>query len=136
MIQNRVLQSVHSRYVILGLVLIIISLTTPNDWIKLGSRTVSFKSDWDEIFVTGYKGTFNAIKLSVEKSDVHFDRVIVFYRNRTKEALQIRNNIPAGGETRSINLRGSDRVIRKVVFYYQTHADESKKAKVTLFGKR
>jgi len=134
--QKKVLPLDQYHWVFLFLVLLTLSFSVPADWIKLGSRSVSFKTDWDEIFVTGHKGTFNSIKLSVEKSAVHFDRVIVFYRNQTKEAIQIRNNIPAGGETRSINLSGSDRVIRKVVFYYQTQIDESKKAKVTLYGKR
>jgi hypothetical protein len=105
-------------------------------WLKLGTKTVSFGADWDELVVTGRQGTFNALKLKVERSDVHFDRIIVHYRNRTKEVLSIRNRIPAGGETRVINLKGANRIIRKIDFHYSTPLWEGKKAKVIVFGRR
>ena len=104
-------------------------------WVKLGTKTVSFGADWDELVVTGRQGTFNAIKLKVERSDVHFDRVIVHYRNRTREVLPIRKRIAAGGETRVINLKGANRIIRKIDFHYTTPLRDGKKARVIVFGR-
>ena len=118
------------------LIFFVASAFTIQSWKKLGSRIVGFKSDWDEIMVTGQSGTFNAIKLEVAKSDVHFDRVLVVYRNKSNESLKIKKNIQAGSSTRAINLKGSNRIIRKVIFYYQTKPDSDKKAKVTLYGMR
>jgi hypothetical protein len=104
-------------------------------WTKLGSRRVSHSADHDEILVTGRAGTFNAIKLTVEKADVTIGRVIVMFRGGGTEEMQLRNRISAGGETRAIDIRGRNRIIRKVIFYYTTQPGESKKAKVTLYGR-
>ena len=103
-------------------------------WEKLGSRSVSYKADWDEIMVTGREGRFRAIKLEVAKSDVDFDHVVVVYRNGQREKLQIRNKIPAGGQTRAINLSGKRRIINRVIFYYRTPLYEGRRARVTLYG--
>ena len=104
-------------------------------WTKLGSRRVSHSADHDEILVTGRAGTFNAIKLEVEKADVTIGRVIVVFRSGGTEEVQVRNRISAGGETRAIDIRGRNRIIRKVIFYYTTQPGEDKKAKVTLYGR-
>lgn len=103
-------------------------------WVKLGSRKASMKTDHDEILVTGQRGTFNALKLTVENAGVMFHRVVVHYRNGTRETLNIRKRIDDGGETRALNLKGRNRIIRKVVFYYQSEPLSEKKAKITLFG--
>lgn len=124
------------------LLLLAVALTTmsfaefENPWVKLGSRKASMKADHDEILVTGQRGTFNALKLSVENAGVMFHRVIVHYRNGTRETLDIRKRIGDGGETRALNLKGRNRIIRKVVFYYQSEPLADKKAKVTLHGRR
>ncbi len=104
-------------------------------WEKLGSRNVTYKADFDEILVTAREGRFDKLKLKVEKADVHFDRVVVHYRKGKPEKLIMRNNIPAGGETRVMDLKGNNRIIRKVVFFYKTHPKEDKRARVILFGR-
>ncbi|MDX1479330.1 MAG: hypothetical protein R3301_16560 [Saprospiraceae bacterium] len=112
------------------------AFTTSSDpWVKLGSRKANMKADQDEILVTGAKGTFNALKLTVEETGVMFHRVVVHYRNGTREVLDIRHRIEAGGETRVLNLKGRNRIIRRVVFHYQSNPLADKKAKITLYGR-
>ena len=103
-------------------------------WTKLGSKRASKVLDHDEILVTGRSGTFNAIKLSVEKVDVTFRRVVVVFKNGSREEMQIKNRISAGGETRALNIKGKNRVIKKVIFYYSTQVSEKKQARVILYG--
>lgn len=105
-------------------------------WTELGSAKVHGAADYDEIWVTASRGDFTAIKLFVENEGIDFDRVVVHFANGGKDEMIIRNFIPAGGETRVLDLKGGDRVIRKVVFYYKSNALTRKKAKVILYGRR
>jgi Protein of unknown function (DUF2541) len=105
-------------------------------WTLLGSSKVHGHRDYDEIIVTGSRGDYRAIKLFVQNEGIDFDRVVVHYGNGAVDKIEIKNFIPAGGETRVIDLAGGDRVIQKVVFYYKSNAMTSRKGKVLLYGKR
>ena len=105
-------------------------------WTLLGSSKVHGHRAYDEIAVTGSQGDFKAIKLFVQNEGIDFDRVVVHYGNGGMDKIDIRNFVPAGGETRVIDLAGGDRVIRKVVFYYKSNAATAKKGKVLLYGRR
>ncbi len=106
----------------------------PNNWDFLGKRTVDFGVDRDVIHVTAKEGTFKRIKLEVKKAPVHFREVVVHYRNGQKESIALRDNIPAGGQTRAIDLSGKNRIIKKVVFYYNSKAKVRRKGLVKLYG--
>ncbi len=108
--------------------------TVAKKWDFLGQRTVNFAVDRDEIGVTAREGSFRKIKLQVKKAPVHFRKVVVHYRNGGKESISLRDNIRPGGETRAIDLNGHNRIIKKVVFYYNTKVKAPRKGKVKLFG--
>ncbi len=118
--------------------MVVFSFTTLSSqaWTLLGSSKVHGHRDYDEISVTASRGDFKAIKLFVENEGIDFDRVMVHYRNGTSERMVLKNFIPAGGETRVMDLAGGDRVIRKVTFYYKSNAMTSTKGKVMLYGRR
>jgi len=109
---------------------------TAQSWTNLGSAKVNGYVDHDQILVTAMEGDFTAIKLFVENAGIQFERVVVTFGNGGKEEMILRDFIPAGGETRVMDLRGRDRVIRKVDFYYKSNPNTKKKAKVVLFGRR
>jgi hypothetical protein len=117
---------------------VVMSFTTLSGqaWTLLGSSKVHGHKDYDEISVTASRGDFKAIKLFVENEGINFDRVVVHYKNGNSERMVINNFIPAGGETRVMDLAGGDRVIHKVTFYYKSNAMTSTKGKVVLYGRR
>ena len=55
--------------------------------------------------------------------------------NGGKDEMTIRNFIPAGGETRVLDLKGGDRIIRKVDFFYKSNPSTRRKGKVILYGR-
>ena len=118
-----------------GLVLLI-GATAPQDWELLGARTVKHSLDRDEITVTAREGMFRRIKLKVRNTRVTFRKVLVHFGDGGVQEVELRRQIPAGGETRAIDLKGGRRVIRKVVFWYNTPQSRRKKAVVQLFGLR
>ena len=107
----------------------------PPRWEKLGTRQVNFKAERDEIVVTGREGTFTALKLKVNNAGINITKMIVHFRNGQKQDVSLRQNIPAGGETRVIDIKGKKRIIQKVVFYYDTKKRASRRATVELYGR-
>ena len=106
------------------------------DWVLLGQRTVTDRADHDVIAVSGARGDFRSIKLTVQRASVDFHRVVVHYGNGTKQDIELRHTIPAGGETRAIDLSGGDRVIKRVEFWYDANTFRGRRAVVRLFGRR
>ncbi|MEP6795136.1 MAG: hypothetical protein ABJB16_12470 [Saprospiraceae bacterium] len=106
-------------------------------WTFLGSAKVhGIGVDHDEILVTVMQGDFSAIKLFVENEGIEFERVVVHFGNGGQQELVIRDFIPAGGETRVLDLTGRDRIIHSVDFYYKNNPVTKRKGKVKLYGRR
>jgi len=106
-------------------------------WTLLGSAKVHGGGvDHDEILVTAMRGDFSAIKLFVEHEGIEFERVVVHFANGDQSEMIIRDFIPAGGETRILDLPGRDRIIREVDFYYKSNPMTKRKGKVMLYGRR
>ena len=102
---------------------------------KLGVRTINYKLDRDEIPVTIRDGRFTAITLKVKKAPVNLRHCVIHYANGKSQKVEFRKNIPAGGQTRLVNLEGGKRVIRKVVFWYDTQNFAGRKGQIELWGR-
>lgn len=108
---------------------------TPPRWEKLGERKVNYSADRDEIFVTAREGRFTALKIMVKKGGINMHKLVVHFGDGSSEELELRNEIPAGGESRVIDLPGKRRVIHHVVFWYDTKNFADRKAVVELWGR-
>ncbi|MAT53697.1 MAG: hypothetical protein CMN32_04400 [Saprospirales bacterium] len=107
----------------------------PPRWEKLGQRKVDYKVDRDEILVTAREGRFTALKLTVKKGGINMHKMVIHFADGSKKNVDLRAKIPAGGSTRVIDLPGNRRIIRKVVFVYDTKNFSSRKAVVELWGR-
>lgn len=113
----------------------ILESATPPRWEKLGQRNVNYGLDKDEIKVTARDGRFTAVKIMVRKSPINLHKAVLHFGNGSKQEINLRKNIPAGGETRVIDIKGGKRVINKVVFWYDTKGILNRKAVVELWGR-
>ncbi len=105
-------------------------------WEVLGEKKVGFLVDHDVIPVTVLKGTYRQIQLYVEENNVHFRDIKVHYGDGSTEDIQVRKLIPAGGQTRVIDLDGWKRVINRVSIWYDTQgAPRNGRATVKVYGK-
>jgi len=108
----------------------------PGPWALLGQTTVDGQRDHDRIAIGRAEGRFHSIQLRVAGAPVEFQRVVVNYANGTSEEVELRNRIPAGGETRAIDLRGNDRIISSVDFLYSKGTwRPSARPRVSLYGR-
>jgi hypothetical protein len=103
-------------------------------WQYLGQAHVDGGRDHDNISV-GNQGRFRELALQVENGPIEFDHVIVHYANGHSEELSVRQVIPAGGQTRNIDLRGNDRRIVSVELYYGKARHREGRPMVKLFGR-
>lgn len=104
-------------------------------WEKLGTRIVNYNLDRDEIPVTLKSGTFNSVKLIVKRSPINLHRFVVHFSNGKTQEILVRKKIPKGGETRIIDLKGGNRGIKKVVFWYDTKNLARGKSIIELWGR-
>jgi len=108
----------------------------PGPWALLGQTTVDGQRDRDRISIGRAEGRFQSIQLRVVGAPVEFQRVIVNYANGTNEEVEVRERIPAGGQTRAIDLRGNERAISSVDFLYGKGTwRPSARPRVSLYGR-
>ncbi|MBN8478737.1 MAG: hypothetical protein J0L91_07205 [Burkholderiales bacterium] len=103
-------------------------------WIVLGRREVNLGADHDEIPVTSERGKFRAIKLRVRERGVQFAHMTVIFGNGRRFEVLLRDFIPAGGESRIVDLPGSDRTVNRVILRYTTRPGSAERAEVVLWG--
>jgi hypothetical protein len=105
-------------------------------WVFLGQRHVTDRVERDWVEVTASEGTFEAIQLRVKRSAVRFVDVTVVYGAGTTDDLELRDVVPAGGQSRAIDLRGGNRVIKRVNFAYEAKSLGRRGAVVEVWGRR
>lgn len=105
-------------------------------WELLGVRTVTDRADHDVIAVTAGKGTFRRLQVHVESRAVQFRDMKIHFANGETQDVELRDVIPAGGESRVIDVEGpGDRAIRSIEFRYDTQSLLGKRAVVKVYGK-
>ena len=105
-------------------------------WVRLGRVTATHAADHDTIRVEGRNDDFRKLKFTVTDAPLNMHRTVVTYDNGGSEKLDVRQNIPKGGETRDIDLQGGTRSIRTIEFWYDTKGLLNGKADVTAYGMR
>jgi hypothetical protein len=106
-----------------------------NRWIFLGDKHVDGHDDHDKISISSKEGTFRQLQIRVKLAPVVFQRVVVHFGNGADEELQFRDRINAGGSTRALDLRGTDRVIKSVEFWYEKSHWGERRPTVELYGR-
>lgn len=111
------------------------ALAAEPGWTVLGRTQASHKKDHDVVVVRGPADNYHALKFKVKDAPLNLHAVEVTYDNNTRERLDVRQNIPRGGESRPINLRGGKRSLRRVEFWYDTKGMGQGRADVTVLGR-
>ena len=104
-------------------------------WIFLGDKHVDGHDDHDKISIGDKEGTFRQLQIRVKVAPVVFQRVVVHFANGADEELQFRDRINAGGSTAPLDLRGTDRIIKSVEFWYEKARWRERRPTVELYGR-
>ncbi len=103
-------------------------------WHKIGETTVNFEKDRDEVLVLG-ADKFASIKFKVTDAAINLMDVEVYYESGDKQVVKINMPIKLAGESRTIDLNGGERNLKKIVFVYKSLENgKEKKAHVEIWG--
>jgi hypothetical protein len=104
-------------------------------WRVLGTVQANHNADHDVIYVKGPYDFFRRIKFKVTDSPLNMMRMVVRYDDGgLPENIETRMDIPKGGESRIIDLKGGKRKLKSIEFWYDTKGIFNGKADVTLLG--
>ena len=106
-------------------------------WVVIGQTQASHSVDHDGIVVSGPFDSFRAVKFKVTDAPLNMQHMVITYDNGQPDRIEVRQEIPQGGESRVIDLKGvGTRHIRRIDFWYDTKGLFNGKADVTVFGKK
>jgi hypothetical protein len=104
-------------------------------WKLIGQTHAGHAADHDTIIVKGPFDNFRRIKFKVTDAPLNMMHMVVVYDNGQPDKIEIRQNIPKGGESRVIDLKGiGKRSVRRIDFWYDSKGLLNGKADVTVFG--
>ncbi len=103
-------------------------------WHKIGETKVDFTKDKDEVIVMG-ADRFAKIKFKVTDAPIEFTAIEIFYESGDNQKIPMSTLIKSPGESRTIDLNGGERSLKKIVFMYKTIPNyKDKKAHVEIYG--
>ena len=103
------------------------------NWVFLGQRHVDGHADQDNIEVKPDEGKFRAIQFRVNGGLVKFSKIIVHFRDGSREELNVRADVGSGQRTRAIDLPGNRRLIQRVEMWY-AKANWRTRPSINLYG--
>src|SRR3954468_19671256 len=104
------------------------------EWKVLGDAQIEKKGGTAEIKVGGEEGLVKRIKFEVRGTDVEFKKVTVSYENGDPEEIEVRDKVRRGGKSRAFDLKGGNRVIKKIIVAFKVDKDADRDARIVLMG--
>lgn len=109
--------------------------TLQDNWEKLGERKISHSVESDEITFPESGTILSAIKIRSKKGGINLQKCLIQFANGDKKSIELRNDIPPGGESRVIHLHGNQQPIVKFTFWYGVSQSGDQKAELEIWGK-
>ncbi len=106
-----------------------------NKWDKLGTKKVNYRLDKDVIKVGVRDGLFTKLKVVVTNGALNMHKMVVVYKNGQRDNINLRHQFSKKSDSRVIDLKGGKRVIKEIIFWYDTKNVSRRKAQVTVFGR-
>jgi hypothetical protein len=103
-------------------------------WRILGTLHAKHTADHDALTIAGPHDYYRKLKFKVTDSPVNIQRMVVRYDDGAPENINTRCEIPKGGESRVIDLKGGKRKLKSIEFWYDTTGFLNGKADVTVLG--
>ena len=103
-------------------------------WHKIGEVKADFKKEREEIMVMG-ADRFASIRFKVTEAPIDLVGLEVYYESGDKQDVKINMPVKAPGESRTIDLNGGERSLKKIVMVYKTLPNQhDEKAQVEVWG--
>jgi hypothetical protein len=104
-------------------------------WERLGGRDVDFGKDRDTIEVGKSEGKFREIQIRVKDAPVEISNIVVTFGNDEKFRPDVRERFNEGSGSRSIDLPGERRAIKRIDFNYRSLNRREGKGRVEVYAR-
>lgn len=109
-------------------------LSDKSGWHKIAETTVDFSRDHDEVAVL-IADKFSMLKFKVTDASLQLIDLEVFYESGDSQKVPVGYEIKSKGESKTIDLNGGERSIKRIAFTYKTVPNtKDKKAHVEIWG--
>ena len=104
-------------------------------WERLGSRDVEFRGDHDRIEVGRSEGRFKELQIRVKGAPIEIYKMVVTFGNDEKFSPNVSYRFAEGSGTRSIDLPGERRTIKRIDFSYRSISRREGKGRVEVYAR-
>jgi len=105
-------------------------------WVKLGTQTVGLGVDYDELNITESSETFSRLKFKVSKAPIYIRNIHIIYQDDTSESQIITHRFKKGETSRTLDLIGYERIIKKIIFNYSGRNSGQVQANLLVMAKQ
>ena len=104
-------------------------------WDKLGTKTVDFTLDRD-VVTASKQEAYSALKVKVNNGTINILKVTVHFANGESQDVKLPAELNKSNDGQLIDLKGNQRLIEKVTFWYDTINKDKDKAVVEIWAKK
>lgn len=104
-------------------------------WDLLGTKTVDYAIDRDVITANQAK-TYNALRVKVNNGTVNVHKVTIHFANGDTQDVKLPDELTKSNDGGIIDLKGNQRAIEKITFWYDTKNSDKNKAVVEVWARK
>ncbi|HOX81921.1 MAG TPA: hypothetical protein PLJ60_11805 [Chryseolinea sp.] len=104
-----------------------------DSWTLIGSRTVDYLIDRDEISIE--PSVFNELKFTIKNGTLSMHKCTLHFADGSTKDIEFPDDVKASTE-RTVDMKGSNLKLDKVIFWYDTDHKSDVKAVVEVWGKK
>jgi hypothetical protein len=105
-------------------------------WTLLGTRTVDYTLDRDIIAFKESGENFQTLKFIVKNGTLNMHKCSVHFADGDTKVIELTDEMNKSNDGRILDLKGSNKKIEKVTFWYDSKNNSNDKSVVELWGKR
>lgn len=105
-------------------------------WTLLGTRTVDYTLDRDVVDLKESGEYFQTLKFIVKNGTLNMHKCTVHFADGESKVIELTDEMNKSNDGRILDMRGSNRKIEKVTFWYDSKNNSNNKSIVELWGKR
>jgi len=105
-------------------------------WTLLGTRTVDYTLDRDVIDFKESGEYFQTLKFIVKNGTLNMHKCTIHFVDGDSKVIELSDEMNKTNDGRILDMKGSNRKIEKVTFWYDSKNDSKDKSIVELWGKR
>ena len=104
-------------------------------WERLGGREVDFKGDRDSIQVGKSEGRFKQLQIRVKDAPIEISDMVVIFGNDEEFRPNLRERFTEGSGSKTIDLPGDRRTIKRIDFRYRSISKREGKGRVEVYAR-